>query len=74
MEGMQKAGLRLTKSQAILRLSLGNWKIRGNSPQERVSRWKDHFSSLLGQPPVVENADEERETIHGPLSGGVQDS
>ena len=30
MEGMQKAGLRLTKSQAILRLSLGNWKIRGN--------------------------------------------
>ena len=27
-------------------------KIRGNSPQERVSRWKDHFSSLLGQPPV----------------------
>ena len=42
-------------------------KIRGNSPQERVSRWKDHFSSLLGQPPVVENADEEIETIHGPL-------
>ena len=46
-------------------------KIRGNSPQERVSRLKDHFSSLLGQPPVVENADEEIKTIHGPLEVDV---
>ena len=39
-----------------------------SSPQERVSKWKDHFSSLLGQPPVVESEDEEIKTIHGPLN------
>ncbi len=33
-------------------------KIRGNSPEERVGKWRDHFSSLLGQPPPVENPDD----------------
>ena len=43
-------------------------KIKCNSPEERVTKWRDHFSSLLGQPPVVENPDEEIEPIHGPLN------
>ena len=43
-------------------------KIKGNSPAERVGKWRDHFSSLLGQPPTVDNPDEDIEPIHGPLN------
>jgi hypothetical protein len=42
-------------------------KINGNTPEERVRKWRDHFSSLLGQPPIVENPDEVMEPIYGPL-------
>ena len=43
-------------------------KIRGNSPEEWVTKWRDHFSSFLRQPLAVENPDEDIEPIHGPLN------
>ena len=43
-------------------------EIRGNSPEERATKWRDHFSSLLGQHLAVENLDEKIEPIHGPLN------
>ena len=28
-------------------------KIKGNSPTERVQKWKDYFATLLGSPPTI---------------------
>ena len=28
-------------------------KLKANSPQERITKWKEHFSNLLGKPPVT---------------------
>ena len=46
-------------------------KIKGNSPTERVQKWKDYFATLLGSPPTVENADEDIDTVHPPLNIGT---
>lgn len=71
LEGHSEQG-RHAKSWAMINTITGKvpsvaGKIKGNSPEERVGKWRDHFSSLLGQPPPVENPDEEIEPIHGPL-------
>ena len=29
-------------------------RIIATSPEERVTLWKDHFSNLLGQPPIID--------------------
>ena len=71
LEGYSEQG-RHAKSWAMINTITGKapsvpGNIRGNSPEERVKKWKDYFSSLLGQSPVVENPDEEIEPIHDTL-------
>ena len=39
-------------------------QVAGTSPEERVSTWFTHFKKLLGEPPVVEDPDEEIPTIY----------
>ena len=38
-------------------------QVTGTSPEERVSTWFTHFKKLLGEPPVVEDPDEDIPTI-----------
>ena len=38
-------------------------QVSGNSPEERVKTWFTHFKNLLGEPPTVEDPDEEIPTI-----------
>ena len=42
-------------------------QVAGTSPEERVSTWFTHFKKLLGDPPVVEDPDEEIPTIYSDL-------
>ena len=39
-------------------------QVAGTSPEERVSTWFTHFKKLLGEPPVVEDPDEEIPTLY----------
>ena len=39
-------------------------QVAGTSPEERVATWFTHFKKLLGEPPVVEDPDEEIPTIY----------
>ena len=38
-------------------------QVTGTSPEERVTTWFTHFKKLLGDPPAVEDPDEEIPTI-----------
>ena len=38
-------------------------QVTGTSPEERVTTWFTHFKKLLGEPPVVEDPDEDIPTI-----------
>ena len=51
----QKSGLaRETVNEFTRRKGTNRGRIKVNSPEERVfSKWKTHFSNLLGQPPSV---------------------
>ena len=39
-------------------------QVAGTSPEERVATWFTHFKKLLGEPPVVEDPDEEIPNIY----------
>ena len=39
-------------------------QVAGTSPEERVATWFTHFKKLLGDPPVVEDPDEEIPTVY----------
>ena len=41
--------------------------VTGTSPEERVTTWFTHYKKLLGEPPVVEDPDEEIPTIFDQL-------
>ena len=42
---------------------LSTWFAHFKSPEERVSTWFTHFKKLLGEPPVVDDPDENIPTI-----------
>ena len=42
-------------------------QVSGNSPEERVTTWFTHFQKLLGEPPTVEDPEEEIPTIYADL-------
>ena len=42
-------------------------QVAGNSPEERVETWFTHFQKLLGEPPTVEDPDEEIPSIYADL-------
>ena len=42
-------------------------QVAGTSPEERVATWFTHFKKLLGEPPVVEDPDEDIPTIFSNL-------
>ena len=42
-------------------------QVTGTSPEERVTTWFTHFKKLLGDPPAVEDPDEEIPTIFDQL-------
>ena len=42
-------------------------QVSGNSPKERISTWYKHFQSLLGEPPTVEDRDEQIPSIYEDL-------
>lgn len=42
-------------------------QVSGNSPEERVTTWFTHFQKLLGEPPTVEDPDEEIPSIFADL-------
>ena len=50
----QKSGLAWeTVNELTGRKGTNKGRIKAKSPEERVSKWKNHFSNLLGQPPNV---------------------
>ena len=50
----QKSGLAWeTVKEFTRRKGTNKGRIKAKSPEERVSKWKTHFSNLLGQPPSV---------------------
>ena len=32
-------------------------RLKANSPEERILKWKEHFSNLLGKPPVIDEVE-----------------
>ena len=51
---LQKPGLAWeTVNEFTRRKGTNRGRIKAKSPEERVSKWKLHFSNLLGQPPSV---------------------
>ena len=71
LEEMSQQG-RHAKSWSVINKITGKvpsftGKIKGNSPKDRVQRWQNHFATLLGSPPIVENPEEEIDPIHPPL-------
>ena len=50
----QKSGLAWeTVNELTRRKGTNRGRIKAKSPEDRVSKWKTHFSNLLGQPPSV---------------------
>lgn len=42
-------------------------QVSGNSPEQRISTWFTHFQKLLGEPPTVEDPDEEIPSVYEDL-------
>ena len=58
---------RETVNEFIRRKGTNRGRIKAKSPEDRVSKWKTHFSNLLGQPPSV-TIKPTASIIHEPLS------
>ena len=41
------------KNEIYGRKNTSRGKLKANSPHERITKWKEHFSNLLGKPPVT---------------------
>ena len=39
-------------------------QVSGSSPEERITTWSTHFQKLLGEPPTVEDPDEEIPSVY----------